>query len=84
MGESEYENPESQASEDLSAVRSSKAARLTHIKPGYYNPRKPIVVPGSRWLAVILVGAVAIAGAPLLAAMRWWSSGGVQRLLPTR
>jgi len=44
---SEWEKPESLASEDLCAVRSSKAKRLTHIKPGYYHPPgRPIFVPG--------------------------------------
>src|SRR5258708_27186272 len=48
---SEWEKPESEASEDLCAVRSSKAKRLSHIKPGYYNPpTRPIVVPGLHWL----------------------------------
>jgi len=37
-------------------VRSSKAKRLSHIKPGYYNPpTRPIVVPGLHWLAGVLV-----------------------------
>src|SRR6266516_3209302 len=50
---SEWEKPESEASEDLCAVRSSKAKRLSHIKPGYYNPpTRPIVVPGLHWLAL--------------------------------
>ncbi|TMD65190.1 MAG: hypothetical protein E6I91_10280, partial [Chloroflexi bacterium] len=75
---SEWEKPESKASEDLCAVRSSKAKRLSHIKPGYYNPpTRPIVVPGLHWLAVVLVGRVASLGPPRLAAMRWWSSRGV-------
>src|SRR5215471_5427955 len=74
---SEWEKPESLASEDLCAVRSSKAKRLTHIKPGYYNPPgRPIFVPGMHWLAVIVVGRSAQFGPPLLAAMRWWSSRG--------
>ena len=75
---SEWEKPESEASEDLCAVRSSKAKRLSHIKPGYDNPpTRPIVVPGLHWLAVVLVGRVASLGPPRLAAMRWWSSRGV-------
>jgi len=74
---SEWEKPESQASESLCAVRSSKAKRLTHIKPGYYNPpSRPIFVPGMHWLAVLVVGRTAQLGPPLLAAMRWWSSRG--------
>jgi hypothetical protein len=80
IGESsEWEKPESFEAEGLCAVRSSKAKRLTHIKPGYYNPpSRPIVVPGMHWLAVIVVGRTAQLGPPLLAAMRWWSSRGAQ------
>jgi len=76
---SEWEKPESVASEDLCAVRSSKAKRLTHIKPGYYHPpSRPIFVPGMHWLAVIVVGRSVQLGPPLLAAMRWWSSRGAK------
>src|SRR5713226_7591416 len=32
------EKPESQKSEGLGPVQSSKAKRLTHVKPGYYTP----------------------------------------------
>src|SRR5438093_1486452 len=43
--------------EDLGPTRSSQAARLTHIKPGYYTPPgRPVCVPGMQWLAVLLVG----------------------------
>jgi hypothetical protein len=43
--------------EEFGPVRSSKAARLTRIKKGYYSPpRGPIFVPGLHWLAVILPG----------------------------
>lgn len=74
---SEWEKPESLASEDLCAVRSSKAKRLTHIKPGYYNPPgRPIFVPGLHWLAVIMVSRSAQLDPPVLAAMRWWSGRG--------
>jgi hypothetical protein len=74
---SEWEKPESVASEDLCAVRSSKAKRLTHIKPGYYNPPgRPIFVPGMHWLGIIVMGRSAQLGPPLLAVMRWWSSRG--------
>jgi hypothetical protein len=44
------EKPESTHNADYCAVRSSKAARLTRIKPGYYNPpRGPVFVPGLHW-----------------------------------
>lgn len=75
--ESCWEKPESLALEELGPVRSSKAARLTHIKPGYYRPPSaPIFVPGMQWLAVLLIGRSAELGPPLLAAQRWWSNRG--------
>lgn len=75
--ESCWEKPESQQLEDLGPTRSSKAARLTHIKPGYYSPPTgPIFVPGMQWLAVLLVGRFAHQGPPLLAAQRWWTNRG--------
>ena len=44
------EKPESLKAEGLCAVRSSKAARLTHIKKGYYHPPgKPIFVASASW-----------------------------------
>jgi Transposase DDE domain len=76
--ESVWEKPESLAMEDLGPVRSSKAHRLTHSKPGYRRPpKRPIFVPGMNWLGLILVGPKAAWGAPVIAAMRWWSSRGV-------
>ena len=73
--ESVIEKPESQALEDLCAVRSSKAKRLTRLKPGYWHPptKKPIFVPGMAWIGLLLVGR---SGPPCVAAMRWWSSRG--------
>jgi hypothetical protein len=76
--ESVWEKPESQQLEGLCAVRSSKAKRLTHYKPGYYSPpQKPICVPGLQWIGLLLVGRREQQGPPLLAAMGWWSSRGV-------
>src|SRR5258706_16417958 len=70
--ESSWEKPESRQLEDLGPVRSSKAARLTHIKPGYYTPPgRPICVPGMQWLAVPLVGRLVEQGRPLLAPQPW-------------
>jgi hypothetical protein len=75
--ESGWEKPESIAPEEYGPVRSSKAARLTRIKKGYYSPpRGPIFVPGLHWLAVILVGREKPHDPPDLAAMRWWTSRG--------
>lgn len=72
--ESEWEKPESLKLEGLCAVRSSKARRLTCIKPGYYTPPgKPIFVPGLHWLGVLLAGRT---GPPDLAALRWWTTRG--------
>ncbi|GER90891.1 hypothetical protein KDW_50530 [Dictyobacter vulcani] len=77
--ESAWEKPESIASDDLGPVRSSKAARLTHVKKGYYTPpRGPIFVPGLHWLAVVLVGCDQSADPPALACMRWWTSRGAR------
>ncbi len=77
--ESVWEKPESQQLEGLGAVRSSKAKRLTHYKPGYYSPpQKPICVPGLQWIGLLLLGRSEQQGPPLLAAMRWWSSRGPQ------
>ena len=73
--ESVLEKPESIALEGLCPVRSSKAARLKRIKPGYYHPPggPPVFVPGLQWLTVMLAG---MQGPPALAAMRWWTSRG--------
>ena len=73
--ESVLEKPESIALEGLCPVRSSKAARLKRIKPGYYNPPggPPVFVPGLQWLTVMVAG---MQGLPALAAMRWWTSRG--------
>ena len=73
--ESVLEKPESIVLEGLCPVRSSKAARLKRIKPGYYNPPGglPVFVPGLQWLTVMVAG---MQGPPALAAMRWWTSRG--------
>ena len=73
--ESVLEKPESIALEGLCPVRSSKAARLKRIKPGFYNPPggPPVFVPGLHWLTVMVSG---MHGPPALAAMGWWTSRG--------
>ena len=73
--ESVLEKPESIALEGLCPVRSSKAARLKRIKPGFYHPPggPPVFVPGLQWLTVMVAG---MQGPPSLAAMRWWTSRG--------
>lgn len=82
--ESVIEKPESLKAEGLGPVRSRKAARLQRIKPGFYNPPggRPICVPGFQWLCLLVLGQV---GAPVVAAMRWWSnrtSGRISRKEP--
>ncbi len=73
--ESVLEKPESLQLEGLCAVRSSKAKRLSRIKPGYYNPPggRPVFVPGWQWITLLLMGR---SGPPTVVAMRWWSTRG--------
>lgn len=72
--ESVMEKPESIANPDLGSVRSSKAHRLTRIKPGFYHPPgAPIFVPGFQWIGLLLTG---IRGTPTLAALHWWTNRG--------
>ena len=72
--ESVIEKPESLGIEGLCAVRSSKAHRLTHIKPGFFQPpSRPVFVPGMQWIGLVLLG---MSGPPTVAAMRWWTSRG--------
>lgn len=72
--ESVIEKPESAKSEGLCAVRSSKAHRLTHIKPGFFQPpSRPVFVPGIQWIGLVLLG---MSGPPTVAAMRWWTARG--------
>jgi Transposase DDE domain len=71
------EKPESLKAEGLCAVISSKARRLTRIKPGYYHPPgKPIFVPGLHGIGLLLAGRSQRLGPALLAALRWWTSRG--------
>jgi hypothetical protein len=78
---SELEKPESTALEGLCSVRSSRAARLRRIKPGYYSPPgglsgPPVFVPGMHWLGVLVVGLNEQSGPPVVGAMQWWTSRG--------
>lgn len=71
------EKPESLASPDLGSVRSSKAHRLTRLKPGFYHPpTRPLFVPGWRWIGLLLVGLNGASGPPCVAHMRWWTTRG--------
>lgn len=69
------EKPESWRSEDLCAVRSSKARRLKRIRPGFYNPPtgRPLSVAGLHWLGLLVTSR---AQPPVLAAMQWWTTRG--------
>src|SRR5512139_869552 len=73
--ESVLEKSESLKAEGLCAVRSTKAARLKRIKPGYFNPPtdRPIFVPGINWLQVLVTG---MKGAAVLAHLCWWTTRG--------
>jgi len=73
--ESVIEKHESLKAERLCAVRSSKAKRLSRIKPGYYNPPKgkPVFVPGFNWLQIVISG---MKGPPALAHIRFWTTRG--------
>jgi hypothetical protein len=75
--DSVVEKHESWKTEGLCAVRSSRAHRLTRIKPGYYKkPSSPICVPGYEWSAVLLGGLNLV---PKIAKMEWWTSKGLHR-----
>jgi hypothetical protein len=76
--ESVLEKAETLTSDDLCAVRSSKARRLKRIRPGFFNPPggQPICVPGLEWLGLLVLGRV---GPPTVAAMQWWTRRGRRR-----
>lgn len=73
--ESVLEKAESIALEGLCPVRSTTAARLKRIKPGYFNPPggSPIFVPGMQWVGILVAG---LQGVPTLATIRWWTTRG--------
>jgi hypothetical protein len=66
------EKPESQKAQGLGPVRSSKAKRLSRIKPGYYRPPgPPVFVPGLNWLCLLVMGT---SGPPAVLGMEWWTT----------
>jgi len=71
--ESVLEKPESQATPGLCPVRSSKAGRLARSRGRKAPPSRPVFVWGMQWLGLLIVG---YEGAPTLACMRWWTTGG--------
>lgn len=73
------EKPESRYAQGLCPVRSSKASRLSRIKPGYYRryyrpPGAPVFVPGWNWMALLFI---ASSGPPCVGALRWWGTRSV-------
>ncbi len=69
------EKADSEKSEGMCSVVSSKAKHLKKYKKGIFNQRggKPITVFGMEWTGVIVLGEK---GIPTLAAMKWWSRKG--------
>ncbi len=72
--DSRAEKPESWVCEGLCSVWSSKAKRLTRIRPGFFNPPKErICVPGFQWTGVFLSH---LGGIPSVCQMSWWTTRG--------
>lgn len=72
--DSRIEKHESWKAEGLCSVFSSKAQRLTRIRPGYFNPPgSRICVPGFQWTGVLLSH---IGGVPSVCQMSWWTTRG--------
>lgn len=69
------EKKESEKTEGLCAVKSSKAVRLRKQRKGVWNPPagKPITVLGMEWIGILIVG---MQGTPTVATMKWWSRKG--------
>lgn len=74
IDDSTIEKAESWLTEGLCAVYSSKAARLTRVKKGYYNQLKGrICVPGFEWTSLMIGG---LAVVPMVGLMKWWTKRG--------
>ena len=71
--DSVLEKAESWKIEGLCPVFSSKASRITRIKPGYYNNYGRICVPGFEWSACILSSMI---DTPTICTMKWWTTKG--------
>lgn len=71
--DSVIEKPESWKSEGLCPVFSSKAGRLTRIKPGYYKKVGRICVPGFEWSGAVLSS---LSDTPTICNMQWWTTKG--------
>jgi hypothetical protein len=72
--DSRIEKHESWVAEGLCSVSSSKAQRLTRIRPGFFTPPKGrICVPGFQWTGVFLSH---LGGVPSVCQMSWWTTRG--------
>lgn len=72
--DSVVEKPESWFAQALGSVWSSKARRLTRIKPGYFTPPSTrICVPGFQWTAMLVSH---LGGKPSVCRMDWWTTRG--------
>lgn len=72
--DSRLEKHESWVCEGLCSVWSSKAKRLTRIRPGYYSPpNQRICVPGFKWTGVFLS---CLGQPPSVCQMSWWTTRG--------
>lgn len=72
--DSRVEKAESWVSEGLCSVWSSKAKRLTRIRPGFFTPPSTrICVPGFQWTGVFLSH---LGGVPSVCQMTWWTTRG--------
>ena len=74
--DSVIEKPESLKIEGLCSVHSSKGARLTRIKPGFYTKYPRINVSGFEWSAGVLSS---LSDRPTITCMDWWTKRGKHR-----
>lgn len=72
--DSRIEKHESWTSEGLCSVWSSKAKRLTRVRPGFYTPPTTrICVPGFQWTGTFISH---LGGTPSVCQMTWWTTRG--------
>jgi len=72
--DSRVEKAESWVCQGLCSVWSSKAKRLTRIRPGFFTPPSTrICVPGFQWTGVFLSH---LGGVPSVCQMSWWTTRG--------
>lgn len=74
--DSVIEKSESWKLEGLCSVFSSKGARLTRIRPGFYQKYNRIYVPGFEWSACVLSS---LSAPPTIGMMTWWTNKGEHR-----